>query len=142
MNWRVLIALNNEPLAVHAADVGIELTRSLKAELGFIYVISEPSEIGADGGVSAEEAVGRAKEDGQALIGAVRQRAPELAAMEFMPVGRAAVEIVKTAKEWQANLIVIGSHGRKGLRRAVVGSVAKSVMRHAPCPVMIVKADE
>lgn len=52
--------------------------------------------------------------------------------MEFMPVGRAAVEIVKTAKEWQANLIVIGSHGRKGLRRAVVGSVAESVMRHAP----------
>ena len=34
MNWKVLIALNNEPLAVHAADVGIELTRSLKAELG------------------------------------------------------------------------------------------------------------
>ncbi len=142
MNWKVLIALNSEPLAVHAADVGIELTRSLKAELGFVYVIGEPSEIGADGGVSAEEAVRTAKEDGKALLAAVRQRAPELVALEFMPIGRAAVEIVKAAKEWPANLIVIGSHGRGGIQRAVLGSVAEAVVRHAPCPVMVVKAEE
>lgn len=139
MNWRILIAVNNESVAVHAADVGIELARSLKAELAFVYVTSEPSEIG---GVSAAETIMIAKEDGQALIAAVRQRAPELAAMEFMPVGRAAVEIVKAAKEWPANLIVIGSHGRGGIKRAVLGSVAESVMRHAPCPVMVIKAEE
>ena len=142
MNWRVLIALNNEPLAVHAADVGIQLTRSLKAELGFVYVIGEPSEIGADGGVSAEETIKTAKEDGKELIAAICQRAPELAALEFMPIGRAAVEIVKAAKDWPANLIVIGSHGRRGIQRAVLGSVAEAVMRHAPCPVMVVKAEE
>ena len=112
MNWKVLIALTNEPLAAHAADVGVELTRSLKAELGFVYVIGEPSEIGANGGVSAEEAIKTAEEDGKDLIAAIRQRAPELAALEFMPIGDPAAEIIKAAREWPANLIVIGSHGR------------------------------
>jgi len=37
---------------------------------------------------------------------------------------------------------VIGSHGRRGIKRAVLGSVAEAVMRHAPCPVMVVKAEE
>lgn len=142
MDWRVLIALNSGPLAVHAANVGMELARSLKAELAFVYVIGEPSEIGADGGVSEEEAIRTAKEDGKDLIAAIRQRTPELAALEFMPIGRPSIEIVKAAKEWPANLIVIGSHGRGGIQRVVLGSVAESVMRHAPCPVMVVKAEE
>ena len=141
MDWRVLIALNSGPLAVHAANVGMELARSLKAELAFVYVIGEPSEIGADGGVSEEEAIRTAKEDGKDLIASIRQSAPELAALEFMPIGRPSIEIVKAAKEWPANLIVIGSHGRGGIQRVVLGSVAESVMRHAPCPVMVVKAE-
>jgi len=142
MDWRVLIALSSGPLAVHAANVGMELARSLKAELAFVHVIDEPSEIGADGGVSEEEAIRTAKDDGKDLIAAIRQRAPELAAQEFTPIGRPSIEIVKAAKEWPANLIVIGSHGRGGIQRVVLGSVAESVMRHAPCPVMVVKAEE
>jgi len=142
MDWRVLIAINSGPLAVHAANVGMELARSLKAELAFVHVIGEPSEIGADGGVSEEEAIRTAKDDGKDLIAAIRQRAPEQAALEFMPIGRPSIEIVKAAKEWPANLIVIGSHGRGGIQRVVLGSVAESVMRNAPCPVMVVKAEE
>jgi nucleotide-binding universal stress UspA family protein len=142
MNWRVLIALNSGPLAAHAAGVGIELTRALGAGLAFVYVIDEPSDIGADGGVSAGEAIRKAKEDGKEIIAAIRHRAPQLVALEFMPIGLASAEIVKAAKEWPANLIVIGSHGRGGIQRAVRGSVAEEVMRHAPCPVMVVKAEE
>jgi len=142
MDWRVLIALNSGPLAVHAANVGMELALSLKAELAFVHVIGEPSEIGADGGVSEEEAIRTAKEDGKDLIASIRQRARKLAALEFMPIGRPSIEIVKAAKEWPANLIVIGSHGRGGIQRVVLGSVAESVMRLAPCPVMVVKAEE
>ena len=142
MNWRILVALNSEPLAVHAADVGMTLAHSLKADLAFVYVIGEPSEIGADGGLSADEVIRMAKQEGKDLIAAIRQRDPKLSSVEFLPVGRAASEIVKAAREWPANLIVIGSHGRRGIKRAVLGSVAEAVMRHAPCPVMVVKAEE
>ncbi len=47
--------------------------------------------------------------------------------------------IVEAAREWPADLIVLGSHGRKGLDRLLIGSVAESVVRHAPCSVDIVR---
>ena len=47
--------------------------------------------------------------------------------------------ILEAAEEFGANLIVIGSHGEKGLRRFLIGSVAEFVARHAPCSVLIVR---
>jgi universal stress protein A len=53
--------------------------------------------------------------------------------------GLAASEIVNFAKRDHADLIVMGTHGRKGLAHLVMGSVAEAVVRHAPCPVITVK---
>jgi len=47
---------------------------------------------------------------------------------------------VKTAHEWPADLIVTGSHGRHGLGRVLLGSVAEAAIRHAPCSVLVVRA--
>jgi nucleotide-binding universal stress UspA family protein len=56
-----------------------------------------------------------------------------------MLTGTPANEIARLAQQEQAELIVMGSHGRGGLARLLVGSVAEIVMRKAPCPVLIVK---
>ena len=53
--------------------------------------------------------------------------------------GEAASEIVRVAKERKVDLIVIASHGRTGLGRILFGSTAEAVVRHAPCPVLVVK---
>jgi nucleotide-binding universal stress UspA family protein len=53
--------------------------------------------------------------------------------------GEPAAEIVTLAKQEAADLIVMSSHGRTGLNRLLMGSVAEVVMRRAPCPVLIVK---
>jgi nucleotide-binding universal stress UspA family protein len=53
--------------------------------------------------------------------------------------GDPATEILHTAGEIHADLIVMGTHGRTGLSRLLMGSVAEQVMRQAPCPVLIVK---
>jgi nucleotide-binding universal stress UspA family protein len=50
-----------------------------------------------------------------------------------------AAEIVRVAREAPCDLIVMGTHGRTGLRRALLGSVAEQVLRRAPCPVLTVK---
>lgn len=47
--------------------------------------------------------------------------------------------IVDAAREWPADLIVMGSHGRRGIDRILIGSVAESVVRHAPCSVDVVR---
>lgn len=54
--------------------------------------------------------------------------------------GNAPRAIVEAAKSGHYDLIVIGSHGRRGLTRAMLGSVAERVVRHAPCPVLIATA--
>lgn len=54
--------------------------------------------------------------------------------------GNAAECIMEMAKDWKADLIVLGSHGRRGLQRFFLGSVAEKVARYAPCSVEIVKA--
>ena len=55
-------------------------------------------------------------------------------------VGEAAHEIVDEAAEWEADLVVLGTHGRGGVRRMLLGSVAEAVVRSAPCPVLVVPA--
>jgi nucleotide-binding universal stress UspA family protein len=47
--------------------------------------------------------------------------------------------ILDTAQEWKADLIVMGSHSHRGARRFLLGSVAESVVRHAPCSVEVVR---
>jgi nucleotide-binding universal stress UspA family protein len=58
---------------------------------------------------------------------------------ELVVHGEAASEIVRVAAERNVDLIVISSHGRTGLGRILFGSTAESVVRHAPCPVLVVK---
>lgn len=66
----------------------------------------------------------------------------ECAGLEIEEVivhGDAAAEIVRVAKEREVDLIVIASHGRTGLGRILFGSTAEDVVRHASCPVLVVK---
>ena len=56
--------------------------------------------------------------------------------------GRKDQEIVRLAEEIGAGLIVVGSRGRGGVRRALMGSVSDSVVRHAHCPVMVVRKEK
>lgn len=57
-------------------------------------------------------------------------------------MGRPDEEIVKLAEEIGAGLIVMGSQGRGGVRRSLMGSVSDSVVRHAHCPVMVVREEK
>lgn len=52
------------------------------------------------------------------------------------------VEIIKAAKEYKVDLIVIGTHGRTGISHAIMGSVAEKVVRKSPCPVLTVRQVE
>jgi nucleotide-binding universal stress UspA family protein len=58
---------------------------------------------------------------------------------EVIVHGDAAAEIVRVAEEREVDLIVISSHGRTGLGRIIFGSTAEAVVRHATCPVLVVK---
>jgi len=137
---RILVAVDDEPVAAHAAEVGMELAGALGAKLALIYVVEPAQAVPAESGVPAGETLAHAQRDARRVLAALEQRrSPPLTQLQFVPVGSAAQEIVRAAGEWPADLVVIGSHGRGGVSRALLGSVAESVTRHAPCPVLVVK---
>ena len=138
---KILVAIDNEPIAAHAADIGAELARLAGAEMAFIHVIDPALVNAADTGIQPDIFVASAKEEAKKLIDDFRKRLPQqVTALEFVQIGLPLTEIVNAAKDWPADLIVIGSHGRGGITRALLGSVAEGVMRHAPCPVLVVRA--
>lgn len=138
---KILIAVDGEPLADHAAEVGIELASSLGAEIGFVYVV-EPA-LSQAPGISPADLIAEDEREGKRVLDRLRHLLPPACSpAEFIHAGKPASEIVRTAREWTADVIVIGSHGRHGFQRALLGSVAEEVMRHAPCPVLVLRAKE
>jgi nucleotide-binding universal stress UspA family protein len=86
------------------------------------------------------------EKDGHKLLSAAEAAASKRgvraeAALHESHLGRVADRIVHEAAKWGADLIVMGTHGRGGLGRLVMGSNAESVLRESPLPVLLVKAD-
>jgi nucleotide-binding universal stress UspA family protein len=140
---RILIAVDESPIAARAADVGSELGRSLKAEVAFVHVIQPPLNPPMETLVTSEQLIAQASLEARKLLHKFGQQGPgHRASLEFVRVGKSSAEILAAAKEWSDDLVVIGSHGKGVVQRVMLGSVAESVMRHARCPVLIVRPPE
>lgn len=127
-----------------AVKVAAELARSSHATLVLVYVW-QPQMWMTDYGMQwPNDALleAQALEEGKlgtCRVDAQRMGAPEIATKLLR--GEPWDQIVTVAREDRAiDLIVMGTHGRTGLRRALIGSVAERVVRHAPCTVMVVRA--
>lgn len=136
---KILIAVDGEAVSAHAADIGIQLACCVSGEVAFVHVV-EPGLTHAPG-IAAEDLIAEAEKDGLRILSALESSiSPLFAARKFVRVGRPAHEVIAVAKEWPADVIVVGSHGRHGIPRVLLGSVAESVMRHADCPVLVIRA--
>ena len=93
---RILLAVDESPIAAHAADLGADLAKRLGAELAFICVVDPGENVAPGSGLSAAELIALAQQDGKRLLAGFRQRAPEgLSPLEFIAVGKPASEIRK-----------------------------------------------
>lgn len=138
---RILIAVDDSPIAARAADVGLDLALSLEADVALIQTVDPALGRGAEAGVTAAELIALAEKEAKRTLASLCGRAPlRTPPHEFVVVGKPAAEIVRAAGEWRADLIVVGSHGRGGLGRTLLGSVGEAVVRHAACPVLVVPA--
>ena len=139
MNFRrVLIAVDTSAIAAHAAETGIELARSLKAQLAFVHVVDPVLLAGTESAMPGEELAALVEQDAKALLDKLSSQAVgNPSPLQFLRRGAPASEILSVAKEWRADLIVVGTHGQGGVARLLVGSVAEAVLRHAICPVLV-----
>jgi nucleotide-binding universal stress UspA family protein len=128
----------SEPAFVRA----LELAAHDGADLVLVHVV-EPIPILVDeAGVGPTAAAGRdAEVAARARMDVLLDRAKDagVAASDVVIEGRPAEEIVKVVRAVQAGLVVMGTHGRTGLMRLVMGSVAARVLEATPCPVVTVR---
>ena len=141
MNFkRVLIAVDTSAIAAHAAEVGIELARSLKSERAFVHVVDPALMAGTESAIPGEELAALVEQDAKALLDKLSSQAAEgPSALQFLRRGAPASEILNVAREWGADMIVMGTHGQGGVARLLVGSVAEAVLRRASCPVLVAR---
>lgn len=141
---KILIAVDEGPFAAHAADAGIDLARQLGAEVAFVTVVDPAMmRVAADSGISEAKWQAAAQHEAKNLLNAFASRAAATPPpLEFPEFGKPSVKIVETARAWPADLIVMGTHGGNVVSNILLGSVAQGVLRHAPCPVMIIRAPE
>ena len=145
----LLIAIDGSDLGEKALAAGIELA---KAQNGTILVLTATDPVstgigsGGFGTIDAGNIITRLEESytaqAKALLDAAKARieaAGLVAEILHTPRQRPADAILATAKERGSDLIVMGSHGRRGLGRLLLGSQAAEVLSHASVPVLIVK---
>lgn len=132
---RVLMTTDLSHHSVHAHARGLALARLLggpEPEVRTLFV--QPPDLG-DGGVPLHVASPAVDAELEAFLATEVPPAPTARRVR---TGDAAYEIVREAEDWHADLIVLGTHGRRGARRVFLGSVAETVLRHAPCAALVV----
>lgn len=134
----ILFPTDFSETSTRAFGYACELARENRAKLVAVHVLEPVPPLVADGIVIPCDLEGARDAAQQRLWNLT----PNQSGLEFereLCDGPAAATIVKTAEEISADLIVMGTHGRSGVRRLLLGSVAEEVLRHAHCPVLLVK---
>lgn len=140
---KILLATDGSEDSARARDAAVDLARETGSELHVVHV-----------GLLSPWAVPDTLSDAQ--FGRLRQQAQQVLDGEVskiqeaggpladvhLKMGRADVEVVRLAQQIGAGLLVIGNRGQGTITRILLGSDAESIVRHAPCPVMVVREDE
>jgi len=148
MYTRILVPVDGSAASARGLDEAIELARHLKASMRLVHVI-EPWVM-----VSPETTAPTIHQLAETIrnVGAgllkecedkVTSSGIEVEAELIETIGNSAGEcIIRKAKEVDADLIVCGTHGRRGIRRVLMGSDAEYIVRRAPAPVLLIRNQE
>jgi len=142
---RIVLAVDGSAFSDAAVQATIAQAGSKGTEIRVLHVVEPPTLLATRemGGYDSalEKAWEAERKQAQLLVEMTVEllRTKGLKANGTVENGDAKSKILETAREWHADLIVLGSHGRKGLEHFLLGSVSEAVARHADCSVEIVR---
>lgn len=139
---RILLPTDFSDASLQAGEYACELASRFGAAVDVLYVLESPAvAMPSPGAPLPEVLLAEWHRHGDSQL--KEWMAAELGQLprveRVLKEGTPYVEIVRYAKEQNADLIVLGTHGRSGLAHALLGSVAERVVRKAPCPVLTVR---
>lgn len=144
MYQNILVPVDGSDTAERGLREAIQLARGLSSRIRVIHVVNSTPWIAQGAPGVIEELVSQLRSTGESIVHeaktAVRSAGLEVDDRLIEAMGERAGEfIVAEANDWPANLIVCGTHGRRGLKRLLMGSDAEYIVRHSPVPVLLVR---
>lgn len=146
MYRRILVPVDGSPTSKLGLQEAIKLAKATEATLRIVYVVNEfVFDSGYLTSQTYESLLEGFRANGLAILEDARKLASQ-AEIEFSTdlietiAGRVSDLILEAARDWSADLIVMGTHGRRGLNRLVLGSDAERVLRSSPVPVLFVRS--
>lgn len=146
MYQKILVPIDGSDTAKLGLDEAVRLAKDQNASLRLIHVVNEAMIFSSyEGDLYTGELLDALRASGRVILatGEAQVRGQGLAvetALLEAQGGQAGEVIVRDAKEWRADLIVLGTHGRRGIRRLVLGSDAEHVVRLTPAPVLLIRS--
>lgn len=136
---KILIAVDASEFSMNAAGKGSELARQLNAQAAFVFVIDTSKAMGnVDAGITPDEALSILKKEAEETLDQLAREYDRPDLIRFMPEGHPKTDVLRIAGEWNADMIVVGTHGRTGLLSLLMGSTAEAVIHRSKIPVMVV----
>jgi nucleotide-binding universal stress UspA family protein len=135
---KIVIAVDNDPTSEKIALKGFELGLQLNAEITLLSVVDLTMLITESTVIPKEFAditINDYKKNQQILVDTVFK---DYKVRTYVEEGIPHEVILNVAKEWDADIIVLGTHGRTGFSHLIMGSVAEKVIRHSEIPVFII----
>ena len=144
---RILLATDGSEATVQATLSAVDIADETDSELHVVHVgVLPPLPVSYPGTVGyAYKLYEQIEEESRELLRRLSwqvQATGGAVAGAHLRVGAVDREIVALAKELEVGLIVMGCRGHRGIRRAIEGSISDAVIRHAPCPVLVVRGYE
>jgi nucleotide-binding universal stress UspA family protein len=136
---KIVIATDGSEKNLSAVIEGVMLARISGAKLQVVYVIDTKP---LTTGVIEESYAGMYdsfREEGEQALEQVKDLAGDLDVETFLLTGKPATEITRFAREHEADLLIVGTQGKSGLGKLLLGSVAETIIRTAPCSVLVVR---
>lgn len=141
---KILVPIDFSDCSKKALQYAVPFAKQFNAALTLLYVVQVNYYVGEVGAVdmAALEKDMRSSGEKQLSRLAAEEVGPGVPCDTLVRSGRIVNEIVDAAKESGTDLILLSTHGHTGLKHILLGSVAENVVRHAPCPVLIVRPKE
>ncbi len=147
MYSRIVVAVDDSHASNRALDEAINIAKTTSATLRIVHVLDDVSvSLTANpyAGYYTGELIENLRQGGTEILQKAHARAKaagvQAETVLFDDLGLSVQErIVSTAQEWSADLIVMGTHGRRGMQRAMLGSSAEGVLRSTSVPVLLVR---
>jgi universal stress protein A len=139
----ILVPVDFSDCSKKALQYAIPLARQFGAEITLLHVVQPYLPVPETGAVDVELVQVTMRDEGEKELEALRQGlAGVVPSRTVLRVGNPHVEIIDVAKQLESDLIIVSTHGRTGLAHVFLGSTAERVVRHAGCPVLVVRERE